>query len=109
MPAPPPIGLAAAPSSVESEAGPFELKSPYERITVDLRGAIACGALRPGDALPTIVQLKNRYNVSVDTANRAIAELKEAGLVTASRGRRAIVRETCSEDADASILIRDSA
>lgn len=93
MPAPPPIELDAACTSVESEIGSPEPTSPYLRIAADLRGAISCGALRPGDTLPTIVQLQDRYKVSAGTANRAIAELKAARLVTASRGRRAVVSE----------------
>ncbi|NMH98452.1 GntR family transcriptional regulator [Pseudonocardia sp. K10HN5] len=36
-------------------------------------------------------QLKERYSVSAGTANRAAAELTSLGLVTASRGRRALV------------------
>ncbi|MDQ3825550.1 MAG: GntR family transcriptional regulator, partial [Actinomycetota bacterium] len=46
---------------------------------------------RPGDQLPTVDQLKDRYQMSAGTANRAIAELKAEGLVSASRGRRAVV------------------
>jgi DNA-binding GntR family transcriptional regulator len=32
-----------------------------------------------------------KYDVSAGTVNRALARLKDAGLVTASRGRRATV------------------
>ncbi|MCA1602451.1 MAG: tyrosine-type recombinase/integrase, partial [Acidobacteria bacterium] len=100
MPALPPIGFDTASTSVESETGFPEPKSPYQRIVADLRGAITCGALCPGDPLPTAVQLKDRYHVSAGTANRAIAELKAAGLVTASRGRRAVVNESLNASAD---------
>ncbi|MEU4739746.1 tyrosine-type recombinase/integrase [Actinosynnema sp. NPDC023658] len=68
-----------------------KISGPYQKIAADLRGAIACGALRPGDALPTVNELTARYDVSVGTANRAVAELKKEGLVEASRGKRAIV------------------
>ncbi|TQM80661.1 site-specific recombinase XerD [Saccharothrix saharensis] len=68
-----------------------KITGPYQKIAADLRGAIACGALRPGDMLPTVVELKARYGVSVGTANRAVAELKAEGLVSASRGKRAVV------------------
>ncbi|MCA1705786.1 MAG: GntR family transcriptional regulator, partial [Actinobacteria bacterium] len=99
MPAPP-IGLDTDPLPMDTETGSHEPTSPYQRIAADLRGAIKCGALHPGDPLPTVVQLKDRYNVSAGTANRAIAELKMAGLVTASRGRRAVVTDVHGTDAD---------
>lgn len=65
--------------------------SPYQRIAADLRAAIACGALRPGDHLPTVEELAQRYGVAAGTAHRAVAELHRGGLVTVSRGRRASV------------------
>lgn len=65
--------------------------SPYKRITADFRGAIACGALRPGDPLPPLVDIAKRYDVAESTAHRAIKQLREAGLVEVSRGRRAVV------------------
>jgi integrase/DNA-binding transcriptional regulator YhcF (GntR family) len=90
MPAPPvPLDAEGSPSDVK--APDLEPASPYQRIASDLRGAISCGALRPGEQLPTVDQLKDRYQVSAGTANRAIAELKAEGLVSASRGRRAVV------------------
>lgn len=96
----PPIGLDTTSLPTCPETGSSQPTSPYQHIASDLQGAIKCGALRPGDALPTVVQLKDRYNVSAGTANRAIAELKAAGLVTASRGRRAVVIDAHSTDAD---------
>lgn len=64
--------------------------SPYRRIAADLRAAIQCGALAAGESLPTVETLRTRYEVSAGTANRAIAALKADGLLTASRGRRAV-------------------
>jgi integrase/DNA-binding transcriptional regulator YhcF (GntR family) len=87
----PPIAIdaqGAAASTLEPE-----INSPYQRIAADLRGAIVCGALRPGDILPTVLELIERYSVSAGTVNRAVAELKAAGLVKASRGKRATVLE----------------
>ena len=63
----------------------------YQRIAADLRGAIMCGVLKPGDKLPPFADLAARYEVSFNTAQRAIAELKSAGLITVSRGRRAVI------------------
>lgn len=87
----PPIPLDAPHSEPPAAVLPTESNAPYKRIAADLRGAITCGALQPGDLIPTVEQLKDRYQVSAGTANRAVAELKTLGLVTASRGRRAVV------------------
>lgn len=93
----PPIGINEGPPDLLAAAslsdGPA---SPYERIAADLRGAIMCGALGPGDLMPTVEQLRDRYQVSAGTANRTVGVLKAAGLVTASRGRRATVTDSTS-------------
>jgi DNA-binding GntR family transcriptional regulator len=49
------------------------------------------GVLAPGQQLPTVVDLAKRYEVSFGTAQRAIAQLRTAGLVSVSRGKRAMV------------------
>ncbi|WP_236796307.1 tyrosine-type recombinase/integrase [Amycolatopsis sp. GM8] len=68
-----------------------EDESPYMRIAADLRGAIVSGVLSSGEQLPTVANLAARYRVSFGTAQRAIAELRVAGLLTVSRGRRSVV------------------
>lgn len=68
-----------------------EHSAPYRRIAADLRGAIRIGALKPGDPLPTVVELGERYDVSPATAHRALALLAHGGEVAVSRGRRATV------------------
>ena len=65
--------------------------SPYRVIAADLRAAIRCGALAPGDHLPTVKSLSVRYSVSEGTAHRATALLGEAGEIIVSRGKRAVV------------------
>jgi integrase/DNA-binding transcriptional regulator YhcF (GntR family) len=85
-----------APVVIDSEGtakitlGP-DTANPYQRIANDLRSAITCGALRIGDPLPPVAELAGRYGVSFGTAQRAVAALKDAGLVKVSRGRRAVV------------------
>ncbi len=67
--------------------------SPYLRIAAELRAAMNCGALRPGDVLPSEAELAERYGVAASTAHRAIAELSAAGLVQGFRGHRARVAQ----------------
>ncbi|MGH3679789.1 MAG: GntR family transcriptional regulator [Natronosporangium sp.] len=68
-----------------------EDSAPYLRIGADLRAAIRCGALQPGDQLPTVADLATCYGVAFGTAQRAVAELAKAGEITVSRGQRARV------------------
>jgi integrase len=80
------VGQARRAAVVQTNAA-----APYLRIAADLRGAIACQALNPGDPLPTLKDISARYSVSAGTAHRALEQLKSDGLVSASRGRRAVV------------------
>jgi DNA-binding transcriptional regulator YhcF (GntR family) len=89
----PPRPVQAEPStSVPSLPSPQDegLKA-YEQIAADLRGAIDAGVLQPGDPLPPEKVLASRYEVAASTAHRAVAMLVAAGIVTASRGKRATV------------------
>jgi len=65
---------------------------PYEFVAADLREQIQAGALAPGSQLPTSIELAEQHNVSAGTVNRAVALLKEAGLIEATRGCRAQVK-----------------
>jgi len=76
---------------VPAQRAVTEASPPYVRIAADLRVAIACGALRQGDALPTVADLAARYKVALSTAHRAIADLAADGTVRTSRGVRARV------------------
>jgi integrase len=67
------------------------LRGPYEKIAQGLRNDIVSGLRKPGDQLPTIVQLATEYTVAAGTAHRAIALLHEEGLIAVTRGRRAVV------------------
>jgi integrase len=74
-----------------TSAEPDDDQSPYRNIAADLRGAIESGVLLPGDPLPTMKALANRYNVATSTAHRAVSELVTRGLAKATRGKRAVV------------------
>lgn len=65
---------------------------PYFQLAAILRRQISSGRLRPGDRLPSEVQLCERYEVSPMTVRRAINILLDEGLVTASRGRGTFVK-----------------
>jgi hypothetical protein len=86
-----PVGIDPNGALAPAQRAVSENSAPYLRIAEDLRGAMRCGALSPGDPLPTMADLASRYGVALSTAHRAIAELSSDGLVQASRGKRATV------------------
>ncbi|MFF3687722.1 GntR family transcriptional regulator [Streptomyces sp. NPDC002187] len=56
----------------------------------ELTEAIKDGTLLPGEEVPTIGDIAQAHGVSVGTAHRAFAQLKQAGLIKVPRpaGRR---------------------
>jgi integrase len=92
-----PLGVAPDGTLIPAPRAAEEPAAPYQRIAAGLRAAIMCGALGSGDLLPTEKVLAERYGVAVSTAHRAIAELTSAGLVVASRGKRAAVAKRRTE------------
>lgn len=59
----------------------------YEKIAADLEEQIKSGKYPVGARLPTKAQLMNEYGVSLNTVDRAIRELKKAGLAEPRQGR----------------------
>ncbi len=64
-----------------------------QRIATALRDQIESGQLKPGDEIPTIAAVAQQWGVTTVTAQRALATLKEEGLITGGRGKPATVRE----------------
>lgn len=69
------------------------MAAKYERITTDLRKAIASGELKPGDALPPQVALAERYRVSLPTVQQALGVLEGEGLIDQVQGVGTRVRK----------------
>jgi GntR family transcriptional regulator len=62
------------------------------QIADDIRIQIERGDLKPGDSLPTLADLCDRWSCSMSAARQAIALLKAQGLISAGRGKAPIVR-----------------
>ncbi|MGH3976906.1 MAG: GntR family transcriptional regulator [Pseudonocardiaceae bacterium] len=62
------------------------------RVADDLRIEIETGRLAPGDSLPTLHEITERWNCSITSARTAVALLKQQGLITGGRGRAPVVR-----------------
>jgi DNA-binding GntR family transcriptional regulator len=69
----------------------------YRRIADELLAQIKDGEYPPGSRLPTKSELMERYHVAVNTVERAIEELRKAGVVETAQGAGMFVREAPSD------------
>ena len=67
-----------------------------DQIAGSVRGAIADGAVRPGERLPAARELAASLGVNVHTVLRGYQRLKEEGLIELRRGRGAVVSGAAS-------------
>ncbi|MFD3802672.1 GntR family transcriptional regulator [Streptomyces sp. NPDC058611] len=65
----------------------------HVRIAADLRGEIMSGGLASGAKLPSTAQLKNRFDASNATIQKAVQLLKSEGLVIGRAGSAITVRQ----------------
>lgn len=63
----------------------------YGRLAADLWTRIARGDWRPGDRLPTVVQLAEEYDLATVTVRTALRVLSSQGLIHARQGRGTFV------------------
>ncbi|MEO3888342.1 GntR family transcriptional regulator [Nonomuraea sp. B5E05] len=70
---------------------PSQKEAPYRRIVAELRARIQAGDLRPGDRVPSIRQIAQRWGVAVATATRVMATLRDEGLVETKVGAGTVV------------------
>jgi DNA-binding transcriptional MocR family regulator len=68
----------------------------YRRIAEDLLASIRRGDYPPGGQLPTKAELMARYDVAVNTVERAIKELRAAGVVETAQGAGTFVRDAAA-------------
>ena len=76
-----------------SAIDPEDPRPPRRQLADLLRAAILTGKLRAGEKLPSGPELAERYGVSKVTAQQAVAELKNEGLVFSRQGSGVFVRE----------------
>jgi DNA-binding transcriptional regulator YhcF (GntR family) len=65
---------------------------PYLRIAAAIRRRIEAGELRPGDRVPSTRQVVRDFGVAMATATRALAALRDEGLVVTRPGSGTVVR-----------------
>ncbi|MQA79371.1 MAG: GntR family transcriptional regulator [Streptosporangiales bacterium] len=64
---------------------------PYRAIAAEIRARIMTGKLRPGDRVPSVRQIAQRWGVAVATATRVTATLRDEGLVEPRVGSGTVV------------------
>jgi molybdate-binding protein/DNA-binding transcriptional regulator YhcF (GntR family) len=68
-----------------------EEKYLYQTIADAIRDEILRGELKPGDRVPTVRQMTERWKCTPGTVQRAYRELSDQGLVRGRRGRGTVV------------------
>ncbi|WP_030292025.1 GntR family transcriptional regulator [Streptomyces katrae] len=71
----------------------FDRRSLHARIAADLRDEIMSGDLAPGAKLPSTTHLKDRFDASSATVQKALQLLKDERLVVGRAGAAVTVRE----------------
>ncbi|MEU0660256.1 GntR family transcriptional regulator [Streptomyces lavendulocolor] len=66
-------------------------KVGYADIASELRKQMQHGVLKPGDKIPSLTEIQEKYGVTVTTANRVFKQLKAEGLTYAKPGVGTVV------------------
>lgn len=85
-PAPPPLG-------------PLGFKPLYQQVKAHLQARMLCGELKPGDLLPSEIQLAATLGVSQGTVRKALNEMAAEHLVERRQGRGTFVARHTSKRA----------
>jgi GntR family transcriptional regulator len=73
---------------------PNDPRPPYQQVAEDLRRRIGPDSqYRPGTRLPSIRKLAADYEISPQTVQNALRELRQEGLVVSQQGRAFFVRD----------------
>src|ERR1700722_18037642 len=71
-------------------------KAVYLQLVDQIRYATACGALRPGEPLPSIRPLAEELRLNRNTVAKAYAELESQGLIETLPGKGCFLKENHS-------------
>lgn len=65
----------------------------YKQIATQLENSILAGTFLPGYRIPSVRELAAQYQVNPNTAQRAVWELKQEGLLISSRSKGTLVTD----------------
>ena len=66
---------------------------PFQQMTEYLESMIAAGVFRPGDKLPPLRELGERFSINLDTVRSGIWHLRDRGLLECRRSSGVLVGE----------------
>jgi DNA-binding transcriptional regulator YhcF (GntR family) len=72
---------------------PDDPRPPYQQVANAVRAAILTRSFKPGDKLPSLNELSERYGVARMTVQQAMRILREEGLIVSRQGSGVFVRE----------------
>lgn len=79
---------------------PDERRPLYRQVADELRQEITEGLYPPGAQLPSLVELRHKYQVSDLTARHALEWLDRRGIIAVRHGKRAVVLEPQIDPSD---------
>ena len=93
------------------DVNPSNASPIWRQIEEGMRRMISLGALRPGDAVPSVRELAQRLRVNPNTVARAYQRLTDAGVFSVRRGEGTFVAEEPVQlkKAERSETLRDAA
>ena len=65
---------------------PIKAKRSFETVSANIKKLIFDGSLKPGDRLPTEMELSHQFNVSRQTIREALRILELSGFITVQKG-----------------------
>ncbi|MCL7382189.1 GntR family transcriptional regulator [Streptomyces sp. 35G-GA-8] len=82
-----------------------EAVQPYQRIVQDVRDKIRTGRLTAGTKLSSTRELAEEYGVAPGTVQRALTELRTAGLIYSHQGRGSFITDTAAQTSEDSTAL----
>jgi GntR family transcriptional regulator len=73
------------------EIDPQSPVAQYAQIEACVRGHIASGRLKPGDALPSVRAMSMELNVNPNTVTKAYRDLQLLGFIKSTRGEGCVI------------------
>ncbi|MFH1122082.1 MAG: FCD domain-containing protein [Pseudomonadota bacterium] len=70
----------------QNSFSPIKTKRVFEEVSAEIKKSIVRGAFKPGDRLPSEVELSRQFGVSRQTIREALRILELSGFITIQRG-----------------------
>lgn len=84
---------ASAAESTASRPNQYSAILKYRRYKRQIIVGLRYGHLKPGDLLPTVVEMSAMYGIAPNTIRRALVELDDEGIIRRVRGKGTYIRE----------------